>query len=333
MIRGKCPICGKAFEGPDLDALPAFPFCSDRCRLIDLGRWADGAYQIPGNPAPTAPPDPADGGRRLTGIESALTPRADRVRCPPLGVAGAASRDVDASGRPPIVSSPERFDRLRAGRTDGAEPDTRTRHARPASSQAAPVRRPGLRRVLHVHGWDSPMRILVTGGAGYVGSTARPGPARAGPPGPGPRQPEVRRPRPAALLPEPLLRAPEGRRLRPEGRREGARRRRRDHPPGRDRRLSGLQEGAAARPGDQRRRHPAPPGEAEAGPAVPLRLDRQHLRLDPRLRLQREHPEGPDHPLRRDQGRRPRRWSSTPATASPTGSPPPSASATGCGST
>ncbi len=25
----------------------AFPFCSDRCRLIDWGRWLDGKYQIP----------------------------------------------------------------------------------------------------------------------------------------------------------------------------------------------------------------------------------------------------------------------------------------------
>jgi hypothetical protein len=23
-----------------------FPFCSDRCRLIDLGKWASGAYKI-----------------------------------------------------------------------------------------------------------------------------------------------------------------------------------------------------------------------------------------------------------------------------------------------
>jgi endogenous inhibitor of DNA gyrase (YacG/DUF329 family) len=23
-----------------------FPFCSDRCRLIDLGKWASGAYRI-----------------------------------------------------------------------------------------------------------------------------------------------------------------------------------------------------------------------------------------------------------------------------------------------
>ena len=25
---------------------PEFPFCSDRCRLIDLGKWASGGYVI-----------------------------------------------------------------------------------------------------------------------------------------------------------------------------------------------------------------------------------------------------------------------------------------------
>lgn len=25
---------------------PDFPFCSDRCRLIDLGKWASGQYVI-----------------------------------------------------------------------------------------------------------------------------------------------------------------------------------------------------------------------------------------------------------------------------------------------
>jgi endogenous inhibitor of DNA gyrase (YacG/DUF329 family) len=52
MIRGRCPICGKAFEVARLDDLPTFPFCSDRCKLIDLGRWIDGDYAIPGPPAP-----------------------------------------------------------------------------------------------------------------------------------------------------------------------------------------------------------------------------------------------------------------------------------------
>jgi endogenous inhibitor of DNA gyrase (YacG/DUF329 family) len=50
MIRGRCPICSKTFTVAKLDDLPSFPFCSDRCRLIDLGRWIDGVYAIPGPP-------------------------------------------------------------------------------------------------------------------------------------------------------------------------------------------------------------------------------------------------------------------------------------------
>ncbi len=37
----KCPIC-KAFL-PNT-SVTSFPFCSDRCRLIDLGKWLDGSY-------------------------------------------------------------------------------------------------------------------------------------------------------------------------------------------------------------------------------------------------------------------------------------------------
>lgn len=63
MIRGRCPICGKTFEVAKLDDLPSFPFCSDRCKLVDLGRWIDGAYSIPGIPAPA--PDTPDPGEEL----------------------------------------------------------------------------------------------------------------------------------------------------------------------------------------------------------------------------------------------------------------------------
>jgi endogenous inhibitor of DNA gyrase (YacG/DUF329 family) len=52
MIQGKCPICGKTFQTATLDDLPSFPFCSERCRLVDLGRWIDGDYAIPGRPEP-----------------------------------------------------------------------------------------------------------------------------------------------------------------------------------------------------------------------------------------------------------------------------------------
>jgi uncharacterized protein len=51
MIRRRCPICSKPFAVARIDDLPSFPFCSERCRLIDLGRWIDGAYAIPGSPA------------------------------------------------------------------------------------------------------------------------------------------------------------------------------------------------------------------------------------------------------------------------------------------
>ena len=38
----KCPICGMIVQAEDED----FPFCSDRCRKIDLGKWATGVYKI-----------------------------------------------------------------------------------------------------------------------------------------------------------------------------------------------------------------------------------------------------------------------------------------------
>jgi endogenous inhibitor of DNA gyrase (YacG/DUF329 family) len=46
MKRYLCPICKKpvVFENN-----PFRPFCSERCKLIDLGRWADNKYYIPGD--------------------------------------------------------------------------------------------------------------------------------------------------------------------------------------------------------------------------------------------------------------------------------------------
>ncbi len=41
-----CPICGKIYEIERLSDQPSFPFCSDRCKLVDLGRWIDGSYLI-----------------------------------------------------------------------------------------------------------------------------------------------------------------------------------------------------------------------------------------------------------------------------------------------
>lgn len=43
----KCPICKKEVVLGSTD----FPFCSERCRLIDLGKWANEEYKI-SSPAP-----------------------------------------------------------------------------------------------------------------------------------------------------------------------------------------------------------------------------------------------------------------------------------------
>lgn len=49
--RFHCPVCRKPVPR-DADS---FPFCSERCRRIDLGRWATGDYRIPGDPVPHYP--------------------------------------------------------------------------------------------------------------------------------------------------------------------------------------------------------------------------------------------------------------------------------------
>lgn len=41
-VKLHCPICKKAVKSTDVE----FPFCSTRCRTIDLGKWASGDYVI-----------------------------------------------------------------------------------------------------------------------------------------------------------------------------------------------------------------------------------------------------------------------------------------------
>ncbi len=41
-VKVRCPICKKAVN----KTAPNFPFCSERCRTIDLGKWASGSYVI-----------------------------------------------------------------------------------------------------------------------------------------------------------------------------------------------------------------------------------------------------------------------------------------------
>ena len=54
-MKPRCPICEREL-GPDADA-KLRPFCSSRCRLVDLDRWLSGDYRIPGRAVP-----PQEGG-------------------------------------------------------------------------------------------------------------------------------------------------------------------------------------------------------------------------------------------------------------------------------
>ena len=57
----RCPICERMF---DPAASPAMPFCSERCRQIDLGRWLREVYSVPVERDPEkeeeGPPPPPD---------------------------------------------------------------------------------------------------------------------------------------------------------------------------------------------------------------------------------------------------------------------------------
>lgn len=56
----RCPICDTPMPGNWQD-YPDYPFCSKRCRLIDLGRWLSEEYRIadaaPDEDRSTPPPD------------------------------------------------------------------------------------------------------------------------------------------------------------------------------------------------------------------------------------------------------------------------------------
>lgn len=47
MAAGRCPVCGARVDAAS-DALPAhFPFCSQRCRDVDLAGWLAEQYSVP----------------------------------------------------------------------------------------------------------------------------------------------------------------------------------------------------------------------------------------------------------------------------------------------
>jgi endogenous inhibitor of DNA gyrase (YacG/DUF329 family) len=66
MARGvvSCPQCGVAVRWAPASRYR--PFCSERCKMIDLGAWASDAYRVPAGEAPDAEaselPEHASGG-------------------------------------------------------------------------------------------------------------------------------------------------------------------------------------------------------------------------------------------------------------------------------
>lgn len=84
----RCPTCNKPVRRTD----PEFPFCSPRCRTIDLGKWASGAYVI------SSPLNQAD----QTGeADYALQPR-------PASRPGAATQPNDESHAKETDAKPKR---------------------------------------------------------------------------------------------------------------------------------------------------------------------------------------------------------------------------------
>ena len=59
-----CPICHKQFEPSEDDTSGRpkyYPFCSNRCKLVDLGAWLDADYKVVSKVESDAPELSEDG--------------------------------------------------------------------------------------------------------------------------------------------------------------------------------------------------------------------------------------------------------------------------------
>jgi endogenous inhibitor of DNA gyrase (YacG/DUF329 family) len=61
-MNNRCPKCGKEVPTENRDFRP---FCSERCKLLDLGKWLSGSYNLPVDEdeeeiEPVPPEDSAD---------------------------------------------------------------------------------------------------------------------------------------------------------------------------------------------------------------------------------------------------------------------------------
>jgi len=56
--RARCPTCGREIEWSE--DFPMRPFCSERCKLVDLGAWLSDQRSIPGDAAAASEETPYD---------------------------------------------------------------------------------------------------------------------------------------------------------------------------------------------------------------------------------------------------------------------------------
>lgn len=63
MAASKCPIC-KQESGKRPDNV-FFPFCSDRCKTLDLAKWLGGDYAIPSRDEDEGDGEGAGGGQTI----------------------------------------------------------------------------------------------------------------------------------------------------------------------------------------------------------------------------------------------------------------------------
>ena len=58
----RCPTCRKPVEVDREQRPKDFPFCSERCRLVDLHKWLSGSYVVPGESAVVPEKTPEEAG-------------------------------------------------------------------------------------------------------------------------------------------------------------------------------------------------------------------------------------------------------------------------------
>lgn len=72
-MKVPCPICGKMTEYSREN--PWRPFCSERCKMIDLGEWDNDGYRIQGEPGSAdrmSPEEFEDAARRADELRERL---------------------------------------------------------------------------------------------------------------------------------------------------------------------------------------------------------------------------------------------------------------------